>query len=93
MRSRISSAIAAVSIPGAIVRQQLQAEAEVAHVGVDRLGDAGVLDLDGNVAAVVQLGAVHLPDRGGGDRLGLEVRERRPELLAEIVLDHLARPP
>ena len=50
-------------------------DAGVGQVGLERLGDAGVLDLHGDVAAVVQAGAVDLADRGGGGRLAVERRE------------------
>ena len=41
-------------------------------------GDARVLDLDRDVAAVVQPRAVDLADRGGGDRLGARTPRRSP---------------
>ncbi len=53
-------------------------------------GDARVLHLDRDVAPVVQPRAVDLPDRGGGDRLGLERVEDVLDRLAELGLDHLA---
>ena len=55
---------------------QPQDHPEVLHVGPHRLGDARVLDLDRDVAPVVQLGAVDLADRGGRDRRLVELRER-----------------
>ncbi len=55
---------------------QPQDHPEVLHVGPHRLGDARVLDLDRHLAAVGQAGAVDLADRGGGDRLLVELGER-----------------
>jgi hypothetical protein len=63
---------------------------EVLHVGADRVVDAGVLDLDGDVAAVLQRGAVDLADRGRRDRLGIELGEGVCERAVEVGLDHLA---
>src|SRR5215212_3421649 len=51
---------------------QPQDQSEILHVGPDRGGDPGVLDLDRHLAAVVQRRAVDLADRGGGDRLRVE---------------------
>ena len=53
-------------------------------------GDARVLDLDRDLAAVVQPRAVDLADRGGGDRLGSNVGEDLVQRLLELGLDHLA---
>ena len=47
--------------------QQAAQQPDVAQVGGDRLGDARVLHLDRDGAAVVGDGAVHLPDGGGRD--------------------------
>ena len=66
--------------PGRDAGQQRHQQPEVAQVGVDRLGDARVLDLDRDVDALVRAGAVDLADRGGGHGLRLDVGE------------HLARP-
>ena len=76
--------------PGRDPLHQPQDQPEVLHVRPHRGGDAGVLDLDRHVAAVVQLGAVDLADRGGGDRVGVELGEVILELAAELGLDHLA---
>ena len=54
---------------------QADDRAGVAKVGVERLGDPRVLDLDRDLAAVEQLGAMHLADRGGGEGLVLELGE------------------
>ena len=55
----------------------------------DLLGHAGPLHLDGDDAAVAECGAMHLSERGGGERPFLEHREclRKPH--AEVRLDHL----
>ena len=49
---------------------------DVAQVGRDGLGDARVLDLDGDRAAVEGDRAVHLPDRGRGYGLRIPAGER-----------------
>ena len=69
---------------------QPQDHAEVLHVGAHRGVHARVLHLHRHVAAVVQLRAVDLPDRGGGDRLLVELREGLLQRLAHLLLDHLA---
>ena len=69
--------------------EQLQHHADVLEVGADDVLDAGVLDLDGDRAAVVQLRLVDLADRGCGYRLLVELGERVLEGLAEVVLDDL----
>ena len=56
----------------------------VVQVGGHGLGDAGVLDLHRHGPAVVGDRAVHLADGGGGDGLGIPLREhllRRPSKL------------
>jgi len=60
---------------GKLEFDQLRQLRHQAQVRVDGLGDAGPADLDYDVFAAVQLGAVHLGDRGGGDRPGVERRE------------------
>ena len=56
---------------------QRQQHLQVAQVGLDRLGDARVLDLDRDGAAVERRRAVDLADRGGGERLLARTRRRR----------------
>ena len=50
-----------------------------------------VLDLDGDRAAVVQPGGVDLTDRGGGQRLPVELGEHALGPPAELALEHHAR--
>ena len=69
---------------------QPQDDAEVLHVRPHGLRDARVLDLDRDVAAVVQPRAVDLADRGGRHRLGIERREHVLDAVSELGLDHLA---
>ena len=45
------------------MRRRSDADVEIV---VQRLGDAGILHLDGETAAVGVLGGVHLAERGGG---------------------------
>src|SRR5215210_345545 len=76
--------------PGRDPLQQPQDHPQVLHVGPLRLGDPRVLNLDRDLAAVVQARAVDLADRGGGDRRLVELGERVAELLAELGLHDLA---
>ena len=75
--------------PGRDHVEQLEAEPQVLHVGVDRLGDPRVLDLDRDGAAVLEHRPVDLPDRRGGDRLLVEVGERLAQRRLEVLFDHL----
>ncbi len=61
---------------------------DVAQVGRDGLGDARVLDLDGDRATVTSDRAVHLPDRGGGYGLRIPAGERPVWRRAEFFLHH-----
>ena len=61
---------------------------DVAQVGRDGLGDARVLDLDGDRAAVEGDRAVYLPDRGGGYRPRIPAGERAFRRCAEFFLYH-----
>ena len=63
---------------------------EVLQVGAHGGVDARVLDLDGDLAPVVERRAVDLPDRRGRDRLLVERREDAVELLAVVALEDLA---
>ena len=58
-------------------------------VGLQQLPDAGALHLDRHRLAAGQDGPVHLPDRGGGERLGREGAEDRLGGPAELPLDDL----
>ena len=61
---------------------------DVAQVGRDGLGDARVLDLDRDRAAVQGDRPVHLPDRGGGYRPRIPAGERPFRRRAEFFLHH-----
>ncbi len=65
-------------------------QAQVAHVGLDGLGDPGVLDLDGKLLALVRARAVDLADARGGGRLGIDLGEHVLGRLAPLALEHLA---
>ena len=90
MRPRISSPIAFGSRPGAIDAHEAQDHPHVLHVGADRVGDARVLHLDGDVATVVEPGAVDLADRRRGDRVLVELVEDVVELVVVLLLEDLA---
>ena len=62
---------------------------DVAQVGLDRLGDARVLHLHRDRAAVEGDRAVHLPDRGGGDGFRVPGGEGPFRRLAQLFRDHL----
>ena len=64
--------------------QQRAEQPHVAEVGRDRLGDARVLHLDRDGAPVAGDGAVHLADRGGGDRQRVPLAEDRLRGVAEL---------
>ena len=70
--------------------EQRDEQLHVAHVGLDRLGDPRVLDLDRDVVAVVRRRAVDLPDRRGRDRLLVELGEELGQRPAEVALGDLA---
>ena len=78
------------SSPGASRLTSGSSMREVAEVGLDRLGDAGVLELDRDLVAVERDRAVDLADRGGGERLLLEGLEVVADLAAELLLEQLA---
>ena len=61
-----------------------QQQPQVAQVDLDRLGHAGVLDLDRYGLAVERDGTVHLSDRGGGERLVLELGEVLAQRAAQL---------
>src|SRR5690606_1992990 len=66
---------------------ELADEAAVVEVGAQRVGDAGILDLDDDLGAVVQLRRVHLAERGRRERRWIPLGEQRLRRLAEILLD------
>ena len=90
MRSRISAAIAFESMPGAIVLAARRIRPRFCMSARTACGDARVLHLDRDAAAVVQLRAVDLADRRGGERLLLELVEDVLERLLQVGLDDLA---
>ena len=61
---------------------------EQAEVGLDLPRRARPLHLDRDAAPVRQGRAMHLADRRGRDRRGLEVEEQPLERVAELLLDH-----
>ena len=63
----------------------------VVHVGCDGVGDAGVLDLHGDIAAVEGAGLVDLANRCGRDRLCVDVFEQFVQRLPETGFDFAQR--
>jgi hypothetical protein len=63
-------------------------QGHVVEVCRHALGDARVLHLDRHRAPVVGHRPVHLPDRRGGDRLGVPAGERTVRRQAEFLGDH-----
>ena len=63
---------------------QREQQGQVAQVGVDRLGHAGVLHLDRHRLPVARHGAMDLADRGRSERLLLERGEDRGRLLPQL---------
>ena len=61
---------------------------DVAQVSRDGLGDARVLDLDGDRTAIKRDRPVHLPDRGSGYRPRIPAGERPFRRHAEFFLHH-----
>ena len=67
---------------------QTEQHPEVLHVGSHGIGDPRILGLDGDLAAVSKGGPIDLADRCRGNRLGVEVGERRVDGLLQVGLDH-----
>ena len=61
---------------------QAQQGGHVIDVGINAGGNAGILHLDRNHPPIGQLGTVHLPDRGGGNRRRLEPGKPAAPILA-----------
>ena len=68
---------------------------ERGEIPVNLLADARTLHFDGDLAAAAQDGAMHLAERGGGNRQAIEfderVRDADAELLANGPLDVFVR--
>jgi len=69
--------------------QERSEQLGVLEVGKNGLGDAGILNLYGHGAAVVQPRLVDLADGRGCERPPFELGERDLDPLAELCLDHL----
>ena len=65
-------------------------QAQVLQVGAHRLGHPGVLDLHGHVATVVEPGAIHLADRGGGHGVVVELGEELVQGPVEVAFHNVA---
>src|SRR5262249_61036508 len=63
--------------------EQPRHAAELVEVAEERAPGARILDLYRYLAAVLPAGAVHLPDRGRGGWLVVELRERLAPVRAE----------
>ena len=64
-------------------------KADVGEVVLDRLADAGVLDLDSDLCPIVKGGAVDLADRGGREGTAFEMLEDVPRRTAICALEDL----
>ena len=76
--------------PGREATQDRADETEVAQVAFDRLGHAGVLDLDGDLRPALRARPMDLAQRGERERLLVEVREQLADGRVELVLDDSA---
>ena len=70
--------------PGHEHREQPRHAAELVEVAEERAPGARILDLYRYLAAVPPAGSVHLPDRGSGGRLVVELGERLAPVRAEV---------
>ena len=75
--------------PGRDRLHEPQDHPEVLHVGPHGSVDPGVLDLDRDIAAVVEARLVDLADRGGGDRDRVEGLEDLVERVVVLLLEDL----
>ena len=75
--------------PGRDRLHEPQDHPEVLHVGAHGGVHPGVLDLDRDVAAVVEASPVDLADRGGGDRHRVEGLEDLVERVVVLLLEDL----
>ena len=66
-------------------REQAVEDLDVVEVGADGAVDTGVLHLDRDITPVAEHGAVHLPDRRGGDGLRIPAGEPALRRLAQLV--------
>ena len=82
---QVGGAVAPAGLGVAV--QELGDVLQRVQVGDDLLADARALHLDGHLRPVAQAGAVHLPQRGGGQRLRVEVRERLGHAHAQLGRD------
>ena len=71
--------------------EQPAQQGDVVEVGRHGLGDAGILHLHRDRAAVVGDRPVHLPDRRGGDRFRVPARERPFRGQAQLGFHHARR--
>ena len=75
--------------------EDTQEEADAVQVCLDDVPNAGVLDLDGHDAAVLERSLVHLSQRGGGDGLmvkaGEDIAQWAAELTRDLALDYRKR--
>ncbi len=76
--------------PGRDPLREPQDQPEILHVGANGRGHARILDLDRDPTPVREPRAIHLADRGGGDRFLVELVEHVLDAFLELLLDHLA---
>jgi len=76
--------------PGHQPAKERGEHAHVAHVRLDRLADAGVLDLHRDLEPIGGSPAVDLPNARRGRRLGVDLLEHPLGILPPFVSEHLA---
>jgi hypothetical protein len=69
---------------------QAQQRGHIVHIGIDAGGNARILHLDRQFAAIGQAGPVDLPDRGGGQRARVEVGKAAAPVRAPFGIEHFA---
>ena len=79
-----------VEAPAAEDADERPEERRVGEIALHRARDAGVLHLDGDLAPVVEAGAVHLADGGAGEGRVVPLGEERVDGRVELLLDERA---
>ena len=69
--------------------QEAAEQVEQDGVALEQLAVSGLHDLDDDLAAVEELGLVHLADRSRSERIRIDPREHRDHRPLEVLLDDL----